>query len=84
VAVRLAVGGDGQRVVGVGYVDASLRTMGVCEFLDGETFCNLEALLVQLSPKECLLPQGDNTDNIRQVGVRVSMQQRDNVFVGGE
>ncbi|XP_055746578.1 DNA mismatch repair protein Msh2 isoform X1 [Salvelinus fontinalis] len=80
VAVRLAVGGDGQRVVGVGYVDASLRTMGVCEFLDGETFCNLEALLVQLSPKECLLPQGDNTDNIRQVvqrgGVLLSDRKR--------
>ncbi|XP_010862818.2 DNA mismatch repair protein Msh2 [Esox lucius] len=80
VAVRLAVGSDGHRVLGVGYVDASLRKMGVCEFPDGETFCNLEALLVQLGPKECLLPQGDNTDNIRQVvqrgGVLLSDRKR--------
>ncbi|XP_046887769.1 DNA mismatch repair protein Msh2 [Hypomesus transpacificus] len=83
VGVRLAVGGDGQRVVGVGYVDAALRTMGVCEFPDNETFSNLESLLVQISPKECLLPQGDNssdTAKLREVvqrgGVLLSDRKR--------
>ncbi|KAM9837301.1 DNA mismatch repair protein Msh2 [Aulostomus maculatus] len=83
VAVRFASGADGQRVVGVGYVDAAQRTMGVCEFPDNEIYSNLESLLVQISPKECLLAQGDgNADGnkLREVvqrgGVLVSDRKR--------
>uniref|UniRef100_A0A3B4UTP6 DNA mismatch repair protein n=1 Tax=Seriola dumerili TaxID=41447 RepID=A0A3B4UTP6_SERDU len=76
VAVRFSTGADGQRVVGVGYVDAAQRTMGVCEFPDNEIYSNLESLLVQLSPKECLLAQGDgNADGnkLREVVERGGM-----------
>ncbi|KAK2146372.1 hypothetical protein LSH36_613g01007 [Paralvinella palmiformis] len=59
IAVKV-VSDDGNKIIGVGYADATLRKLGVCEFVDNEQFSNLEALIVQLSPKECLLPSGDN------------------------
>src|SRR5258705_1165097 len=50
-AVRLSMDGK-NRMVGVGYIDCALRQMSVCEFADSEELYNLEALVVQLGPKE--------------------------------
>ncbi|KAK3870845.1 hypothetical protein Pcinc_023957, partial [Petrolisthes cinctipes] len=75
IAVKLGTE-NGQRVVGVGYVDVGGRVVRVCQFGDGGSFTNLAALLVQLGPRECLLPTGDlgpDAAKLKQVLSRSSL-----------
>ena len=40
--------------VGLAYCDNTLKIIGVCEFLDGDQLCNLEAALVRIGARECV------------------------------
>jgi len=59
--VRLVAGSAGDSGVKVGFaaVDSSLNTMKVCDFVDTESFAGLESALVQLNPREVVIPQSD-------------------------
>lgn len=60
-AVKVTAKASEARNVGVCFADASVRELGVAEFLDNDLYSNFESLLIQLGVKECLI-QVDKTD----------------------
>ncbi|KAG2175155.1 hypothetical protein INT44_007643 [Umbelopsis vinacea] len=54
-AVKLAATAE-HKIVGVSFADASIREIGVSEFVDNELYSNFESLLIQLGVKECIIP----------------------------
>ncbi|KAI0399457.1 DNA mismatch repair protein msh-2 [Xylaria palmicola] len=54
-AVKISAKANEARSVGVCFADASVRELGVSEFLDNDLYSNFEALLIQLGIKECLV-----------------------------
>ena len=59
-AVKVTAKASEARNVGVCFADASVRELGVSEFLDNDSYSNFESLLIQLGVKECLI-QADGT-----------------------
>ncbi|KAF9134450.1 MutS-like protein, partial [Mortierella sp. 14UC] len=53
-AVKIQTGGD-QRTVGVCFADATVRELGISEFIDNDLYSNFESLVIQLGIKECLI-----------------------------
>jgi DNA mismatch repair protein MSH2 len=60
-AVKVSAKASEGRHVGVCFADASVRELGVAEFLDNDLYSNFESLLIQLGVKECLV-QMDKSD----------------------
>ena len=54
-AVKVSAKASEARNVGVCFADASVRELGVSEFLDNDLYSNFESLLIQLGVKECLV-----------------------------
>lgn len=63
-AVKVTAKASEARNVGVCFADASVRELGVSEFLDNDLYSNLESLLIQLGVKECLIQnEGQKKDS---------------------
>jgi DNA mismatch repair protein MSH2 len=54
-AVKISARAAEARSVGVCFADASVRELGVSEFLDNDIYSNFESLIIQLGVKECLV-----------------------------
>ncbi|KAK5061008.1 MutS-like protein [Exophiala bonariae] len=54
-AVKISAKNGEARNVGVCFADASVRELGVSEFLDNDLYSNFESLLIQLGVKECVI-----------------------------
>ncbi|GAB7344389.1 hypothetical protein MBLNU457_2245t1 [Dothideomycetes sp. NU457] len=54
-AVKVSAKAAEARHVGVCFADASVRELGVSEFVDNDIYSNFESLLIQLGVRECLL-----------------------------
>ncbi|CRG85254.1 DNA mismatch repair protein msh-2 [Talaromyces islandicus] len=54
-AVKVSAKSAEAKNVGVCFADASVRELGVSEFLDNDVYSNFESLVIQLGVKECVV-----------------------------
>ncbi|KAA8566498.1 hypothetical protein EYC84_009057 [Monilinia fructicola] len=63
-AVKVSAKVSEARNIGVCFADASVRELGVSEFLDNDLYSNFESLLIQLGVKECLIQVDRTTKDV--------------------
>ncbi|GAA5811327.1 hypothetical protein MFLAVUS_004760 [Mucor flavus] len=61
IAVNYGVSND-QKTVGVSFADTTINQLGVSQFIDNDSFSNLETLIIQLGVKECILPASNASE----------------------
>ena len=69
-AVKISARASEARKVGVCFADASVRELGVSEFLDNDLYSNFESLLIQLGVRECILPADPNKKDVELAKLR--------------
>ena len=69
-AVKISAKAAEGRNVGVCFADASVRELGVSEFLDNDVYSNLESLVIQLGVKECLVQMDTGRKDVELGKVR--------------
>jgi len=77
-SLKVATDENGQRLIAASFADVSSRQFHVCEFVENEQFSNVEALLMQISPKECLL---QHQDTMIDGGKLNMVLQRSNILI---
>lgn len=66
-AVKVSARSSEAKNVGVCFADASVRELGVSEFLDNDVYSNFESLVIQLGVKECII-QADGSKKDAELG----------------
>lgn len=69
-AIKITAKASEARHVGVCFADASVRELGVSEFLDNDLYSNFESLLIQLGAKECLVQTDSSRKDVELAKLR--------------
>ncbi|KAA8646090.1 hypothetical protein EYZ11_003734 [Aspergillus tanneri] len=69
-AVKISAKVSEARSVGVCFADASVRELGVSEFLDNDVYSNFESLVIQLGVKECLVQMDTSRKDVELGKIR--------------
>ncbi|KAG0366080.1 MutS-like protein [Gamsiella multidivaricata] len=78
-AVKIKAGGD-HRTVGVCFADATVRELGISEFIDNDLYSNFESLVIQLGVKECLIQADEGQKDYELSKLRTILQHCDIVI----
>ncbi|KAF9355404.1 MutS-like protein [Mortierella sp. NVP85] len=78
-AVKVQAGGD-HRTVGVCFADATIRELGIAEFIDNDLYSNFESLVLQLGVKECLIQAYEGQKDYELTKLKAILQHCDVVI----
>ncbi|KAK0086849.1 hypothetical protein PV325_002411 [Microctonus aethiopoides] len=75
--IKLATDGK-SKIVGLSCIDQISSIIYVSQFVDDESFSNLQALIITIAPKECLLSQNENSIEFQKMKEII---ERNNIMI---